>query len=110
MALEKQLIHVEQFEQMLQHPDHQGRVLELIHGAVEEKLPSERHGEIAVNISAEIRAYLRKNRIGRVSVEARFKADELNSRLPDVAFRQTDGREWRCTRYANTCHRDQIAR
>lgn len=84
------LITSQHFEDFLR--EHPNRLYELIHGEIVEKVVTEEHGYIALNIGAEIRNYLKKNRIGRASVETRYrpKDDNLNDRLPDVSFRRTD--------------------
>ena len=83
-------VTAEQFETFLsEHPD---GMYELIHGEIVEKMVTEEHGLIAANIVIEIGNYLKRNRIGRVVVETRYRpaGDALNDRLPDVSFRRTD--------------------
>lgn len=92
MAVERNRISMQEFEKILNEaPD---RLLELIDGEIVEKMPTERHGEIAGIIFSIIYAYLRIHRIGRVSVESRYRPEESDSHdlLPDVAFRLTDGK------------------
>jgi Uma2 family endonuclease len=89
MVLREQIYSIQDFEAYItQHPE---RLFELIHGEIVEKVPTEEHGTIVLNIGAEIRAYLKKNRIGRVTTEARHRpsGDVYNDRLPDVSFRLT---------------------
>ena len=89
MVLREQIYTIQDFETYIaQHPE---RLFELIHGEIVEKVPTEEHGTIVLNIGAEIRAYLKKNRIGRVTTEARHRPsrDLHNDRLPDVSFRRT---------------------
>jgi len=90
MALADQKTNVEAFEVFLdQHPD---RLFELIHGEIVEKVPTEQHGHIALNIGTEIRIYLKQNPIGIAGVEIRHRnpSDSYNDRLPDVSFRKVD--------------------
>ena len=49
-------------------------------------MPTLEHGMIAVNISAAIKAYIKQRGIGRVAVEASYRADEKNVFLPDVSY------------------------
>ncbi len=89
MALADQKTTVEAFEAFInQHPD---RLFELIEGEIVEKMPTEQHGTIALNIGSEIRFYLKKNPIGIAGVEIRHRNpdDSYNDRLPDVSFRRT---------------------
>lgn len=79
---------IREFEKILSNPHHQNRLLELVHGVVYEKMPTEEHGWIAGWIITFINMYLMQNKIGIAAVEARHQIgdDELNSRLPDVSF------------------------
>lgn len=94
MALQQQAITIAEFERFLE--EHPEGLYELVNGEIREKLPTERHGEIAVVISSLIHTYLsaQEKRFGRVSVEARFRPaeDETNDLLPDVSFRRTEGK------------------
>jgi Uma2 family endonuclease len=87
MAIADQKTTVADFETFLaKHPDH---LFELIHGEIVEKMVTEEHGIIVVNIATEIRIYLKSNPIGQVGVEIRHRNpdDDLNDRLPDISFR-----------------------
>lgn len=86
----KTLVTIEAFEEFL--AKHREGLYELIEGEIVEKMVTERHGYIAVNISSAIRVYLKTHKIGRVLVETRYrpKDDQHNSRLPDVSFRRTN--------------------
>lgn len=90
MAIADQKTTVADFEAFLaKHPDH---LFELIHGEIVEKVPTPQHGIIAVNISTEIRIYLKSNPIGWVGSEVRHvnPDDEINDRIPDIAFHVND--------------------
>jgi Uma2 family endonuclease len=90
MVLREQIVNIRDFEAyIMQEPE---RLFELIHGEIVEKVPTEEHGIIVLNIGSEIRAYLKQNRIGRVTTEARHRpaSDPYNDRLPDVSFRHSD--------------------
>lgn len=84
-------VTVDEFEQFLAQPENQNRLLELINGEVIEKMPTEQHGVIALNIGSELRAYAKQHKTGRAGVEVRHRAmqDDRNSRLPNVSFRHT---------------------
>lgn len=79
---------IEEFEQFISLPENADRRFELIDGEIVENVPTEEHGVIVSIISGEIYAFLKKNPIGRVAVEARYRnpEDRHNSRIPDVAF------------------------
>lgn len=84
----EQLYTVDEFEDLLKLPENAGRLLELIDGEIVEKMPTEEHGSIALNIGAELRAYLRTIRRGIAGTEVRYQTgkDERNSRLPDISI------------------------
>jgi Uma2 family endonuclease len=83
-------ITTETFEEFL--ATHREGLYELIDGEIVEKMVTEEHGGIALNIGSALHAYLKKNKIGLASVEARYApvGDKYNDRLPDVSFRRTD--------------------
>ena len=90
MAIADQKITTAEFDDFLaRHPD---RLFELLHGEIVEKVPTPRHGIIAVNISTEIRIYLKANPIGWVGSEVRHSNpdDEFNDRIPDISFHLND--------------------
>jgi Uma2 family endonuclease len=71
----------------------QGRLLELVHGEVVEKMPSEAHGKLAALIAHFLLAFILPRRIqAHVGVEVRHEApdDPYNSRLLDVSLRMTE--------------------
>jgi Uma2 family endonuclease len=81
-------ITVKEFEAFLHLPENRDRLLELIHGRIVEKMPTEEHGTIALTLGSVIRAYVKQHQLGRVGVEIRhgLSKDQLNSRMPDVSF------------------------
>ena len=87
MVVRERLVTVDEFEETLARPENSDRLLELIHGEIIEKMPTWEHGSIALEIGTEFNLYLRKNPIGRASVESRHRpaGDKLNDRIPDVA-------------------------
>jgi Uma2 family endonuclease len=85
-----QLYTAAEFETLLTLPEYQGRLLELMHGELVEKMPTEEHGFIATKIARYIDVFIENQQIeGFVGVEVRHrhKADRYNVRLPDVSFR-----------------------
>ena len=89
MALERQKLYtVDEFERLLTQPENQDRLLELIHGEIVEKMPTEEHSIIVGNLYISLRAFVDKNGLGRVAFEVRRKlpGDEHNALLPDVEF------------------------
>jgi Uma2 family endonuclease len=87
MAVRGRLITMDEFEEILARPENSDRLLELIHGEIVEKMPTWEHDSIALEIGTEFNLYLRKNPIGRASVESRHRpaGDKLNDRIPDIA-------------------------
>lgn len=89
MAVEKTKQYtVEDFERYIALPENSDRLLELINGEIVEKVPTELHGLIQVNIATELRNYTKPRTLGRVTAEPRHQTpdDRYNSRLPDIAF------------------------
>jgi Uma2 family endonuclease len=79
---------VDEFEEFLIRPENSDRYLELINGEIAEKVPTERHGVISVNITTDIRLWTKKSGRGRVVVEVRhqYPSDKYNSRQPDISY------------------------
>jgi Uma2 family endonuclease len=87
---EKQYTTKEFHTYAAQHPD---KLLELINGRIVEKVTTEEHGYIVINIGAELRTWVRHTNIkGYYSTEAAIELpdDDKNHRRPDVSFRLTD--------------------
>lgn len=91
MLLQEQLYTIEEFESYVDaHPE---LVLELINGRIVEKVTSEEHGKIVINIGTAIRLWQKKVGIkGHYSTEAthRLPNSKENGRRPDFSFRLTD--------------------
>jgi Uma2 family endonuclease len=87
MAVGEKLVTIEEFEAFIARPENRERRFELVNGRIVEKVPTEEHGVIALNIGTELKLYARM-RGGRAAVEPRHRIpeDEHNARLPDVAF------------------------
>ena len=86
--LPKRKYTVEEFEQLFAQAEYGDRLLELIHGEIVEKMPTEEHGVVAGNIFAPLHNFVTPQRIGRVGFEVRHRppTDAYNSRLPDISF------------------------
>lgn len=82
------LTTVQEFERILAKPESQDRLLELINGEIVEKIPTQEHSEVAGNIYAALRNYVKPKKIGRVGFEVRHRVpgDQYNDRLPDVSY------------------------
>ncbi|MDX2163672.1 MAG: Uma2 family endonuclease [bacterium] len=80
-------VTLEAFETFLSRPENADRLFELVHGEIVEKLPTEEHGIIALNIGFVLQTYFRAHSIGRVATEARHRpaSGDADDRLPDVS-------------------------
>src|SRR5690349_12868169 len=88
MLIHDQLYTVEKFEHFCHFPENQDRLLELIHGKIVEKLPTEEHCLIAGNIGYALGIYIKQFKTGRVGfhVDHHMPQDDYNLRMPDVCF------------------------
>jgi len=79
---------VEEFEQSYLSPENSNHLFELINGKVHEKLPTQRHGLIVLNIGFALTSYAKQHKNGRPGTEVRHQRpqDTRNSRLPDLSF------------------------
>lgn len=86
MTIQKKLYTVDEFEAFAEKDS--DRLLELIHGEIVEKVPTEQHGMIALKVGSRILTFVEPRNLGRVGVEIRHRVpgDDRNSRLPDVSF------------------------
>ena len=82
-------ITVEAFEQFELLPENADRLFELINGEIVEKVPTEEHGIIVLNIASPVREWIRQYKRVRVGVEIRHQLpkDRHNARLPDISYR-----------------------
>jgi Uma2 family endonuclease len=88
-----QVITTDNFKRMIQATGQENRLLELVHGDMVEKMPSEAHGRLAALIAHFLLAFIRPRRLrAHVGVEVRHESpmDAYNSRLPDVSLRFSD--------------------
>lgn len=79
---------VEEFEQVYLSPENNNRLYELINGKVYEKMPTQQHGLIALNIGFALTMYAKQRKTGRPGTEVRHQGlqDHRNSRLPALSF------------------------
>jgi Uma2 family endonuclease len=86
MAVHKKTYTVGEFEAFAEGDS--DRLLELIHGEIVEKVPTEQHGMIALKVGSRILVFVEARNLGRVGVEIRHRVpgDNRNSRLPDISF------------------------
>lgn len=93
MAIQKKLYSLEEFERFADSSENREKLLELIDGEIFEKMPTEEHGVVALNIGSAVKLHVKKNHLaGHVGVEVRHRnpVDKRNARIPDVSFRATD--------------------
>lgn len=88
MVIQDRLYTVDEFEEFIAHPENRDRLFELINGEIVEKVPTQQHGIITLNIGGEVRTHVKQNKLGRVAVEVRHQmpGDKHNARLPDISF------------------------
>jgi Uma2 family endonuclease len=84
----KQQYTVEEFAQVYLSPENSSRLFELVNGEVREKMPTQRHGLVVLNIGFALTAYAKQYKTGRPGTEVRHQRsqDTRNSRLPDLSF------------------------
>jgi Uma2 family endonuclease len=88
MAVQTHQHTVEEFEEILAQAENRERLLELVHGEIVEKMPTEEHGIIVLRIGSRLLIFVEANNLGRVGVEIRHRnpEDNYNDRLPDISF------------------------
>lgn len=79
----------DQFVEYAQQPENADRLLELVNGEIVEKVLTEEHGVIVMNIGSPMRTFVNEHKLGRVSTEGLHRSpdDDQNAVLPDVSFR-----------------------
>ena len=65
------LVTADEFEIFVDLPENRERLLELINGAIVEKMPTEEHNLIGHNIDFALGTYNRQHKLGRVGFEVR---------------------------------------
>ena len=93
MVSREKLYTLAEFDEYIaRHPN---KRIELIHGRMVEKVVSEEHGKIIINIGSELRLWLKRTPgvKGHYSTDPslRMDDDDFNERRPDLTFRHTDG-------------------
>jgi Uma2 family endonuclease len=88
MVIQDKSYPLDEFEDFIALPENRDRLFELINGEIVEKMPTQQHGIITLNIGGEVRTHVKQNNLGRVGVEVRHQmpGDKFNSRLPDISF------------------------
>ena len=81
---------IEDFESFADSPENVTRLLELVDGEIVEKVPTEEHGRIVMNIAGPLWVYVRQYPDGRVVLETRHRVttDAHNARIPDISYIQ----------------------
>lgn len=93
MVTREKQVTAHEFEKFIARSENADRLFELINGEIVEKVPTQKHGVIAVNISTELKLYSRSQG-GVVAVEVRHRMpdDAHNAYLPDVAYYADDSK------------------
>ncbi len=88
-AVLEQLYTVEAFEHLADLPENRDRLLELIHGEIVEKVPTEEHGILVITLGSLLKNHVKPRQLGKVGTEIRYRkpSDKYNTRMPDVSFR-----------------------
>ncbi|MEZ4668149.1 MAG: Uma2 family endonuclease [Anaerolineae bacterium] len=88
MLVGKKLYTFADFETFIDQPENSDRLFELINGEIVEKVPTQQHGMVTVNIATDFKVYSRQNKFGRVGVEVlhRNLDDNYNGRQPDISY------------------------
>lgn len=93
MVIREKLVTADEFWEFIQLPENAGRRLELVEGAICEMSPAGgEHGEVALEIGALIRNYVKQHQIGRVTAAEtgyilfQNPGDRDTVRGPDVGF------------------------
>lgn len=86
-SLAKTFVTIEEFEALIDQPENENRLIELIDGEVVEKVVSEVHGAIVMRLGHKIMLYLDNNPIARVTSEVHHRgaAGKGNVYQPDIA-------------------------
>lgn len=84
----KRRMTADRFEQFLHLPENHGRLYELVNGEAVEKMLTEEHGTIVINIGAAIKSHIRQRGQGRVGTEAPYCLlhERFDSRQPDLSY------------------------
>lgn len=88
MSVEKKITTVAEYEQFIRLPENRDRRFELIDGEIVAVSPTEEHGTIISLLTIHAGGYVLRNRLGRWSVETRYRMpnDDANARIPDASF------------------------
>jgi Uma2 family endonuclease len=88
----KLLYTVDDFEKFAALPENRDKLLELIYGEINEKMPTEKHSILAGLFFMFFMLYSESRKLGYPSVETRHRLphDKHNARMPDVSFRRAN--------------------
>jgi Uma2 family endonuclease len=88
MTLERVRVTRHEFEALVQQPENQDRLLELVDGEIVEKVTTEEHGEVQVFLGGLVSTFVRTHKLGRVGTEVSHEMphDDFNERKPDISF------------------------
>lgn len=91
MTIQTRMI-VEEYERFLELPENEDRLLELVNGEIEEKMPTEEHSQISLVFVLNLGSFLQANPLGRLNIETRYspKDDDANDRIPDISFTRSE--------------------
>ena len=79
---------IDEFERMIALYANTDRSFELIDGEMVEKMPTLKHGKLALRLGSRLLAFAEAAKLGHVGVEVRHQLpdDPHNSRLPDISY------------------------
>jgi Uma2 family endonuclease len=87
MAVEKTTYTLDQYHAILDLPENQERILELIDGEIVEKMPSFTPSRIALRIGSRLTIYLDNHDIGYVTgADGGYIMSDENVLIPDIGF------------------------
>lgn len=89
MELRQRLYDIDDVWEFANHPDSENRRFELVDGELIEMVPpGGEHGELSLNMGSYIRAFVRKHKLGRATVETGYHPPGNRQTLlsPDIAF------------------------
>jgi Uma2 family endonuclease len=87
MAVDKQLLTLDEYHRIIDLPENRDRIFELIDGELIEKMPSFTPSRIALRIGSRFTLYLDKHDLGYVSgADGGYVMPDGNVLIPDVAF------------------------
>jgi Uma2 family endonuclease len=88
MAMEKQRVTVQQYEDFIARPENRERRFELIDGEIVEMTPTHIHSWIGARTTGRLLFFVEPRNLGHVLVEARYQMphEKHNAYIPDISF------------------------